>query len=89
MRITKDDERIVVAMEPQFEELAGRITKDVSEAVTARVAEVLAAAERRLSERAQVNVEAVKYEARLAAEGYGAMLESIERELKEFRAEWR
>lgn len=91
-------------MDPQFEELAGRITKDVTEAVKAHVTDVLAAAEqrlvrtnlealtaaeRRLSKQARVNVEAVKSEGRLAAEGYAATLESIERELKDFRSEWR
>jgi uncharacterized protein with PIN domain len=84
-------------MEPQFEELAERLTKNITDAVTRdvtaavtrnvteevtrNVTEVVNAAERRLTEQARINVEAVKAEARLAAEGYAATVESIERRL--------
>lgn len=80
-------------MDPQFQELATQITKDVTEAVNRHVTDVVAAAEGRLAAhvrtslesaegrlaaQAQVNVEAVKSEARLAAEGYASTLKSIE-----------
>ena len=139
LHIVADDARIVLGMEPQFEELSARITKDVTAAVTkevtaavakevttvvtnevtavvtkevttavnAHVTEVLtaaerrlgeqalahreelvrvvggqvSAAERRLSEQAQANVEAVREQAKLAAEGYAATLDSINRHL--------
>lgn len=110
-------------MEPQFEELSQRITRDVTAAVTKEVTAVVtkevttavnahvteavaaaerrlgeqalahreelvrvvggqvSAAERRLSEQAQANGEAVKDQAKLAAEGYAATLDSINRHL--------
>lgn len=76
-------------MDPQFQELA-QITRDVTETVTAavtqsvaaavnkHVTEVVTAAEQRLAEQAKVNVEGVKAEARLAAEGFGGVLQSID-----------
>jgi len=113
-------------MEPQFEELAQRITRDVSAAVSkdvtaavtkdvtavvtrdvtaavtkdvtavvtrdvtaavtktvnSHVTEVVTAAERRLSEQARINAETVRSEARLAAEGYAATLDGINRRLE-------
>ena len=69
-------------MDPQFQELAATLTRDVGEAVKATVD----AAEKRLSEQARINVEAVKSEARLAAEGYAATVESIQADLAGIRA---
>jgi hypothetical protein len=107
-------------MDPQFEELAERITRDVTTAVTrdvtatvtrdvtttltaavtanlnAHVTQVVAGAERRLtdhvtnqlkaaeqrlSSQATINAEAVRSEARMAAEAYGGVLDSINRRL--------
>lgn len=65
-------------MDPQFEELSERITKDVTAAVTQNVTaavtaalgehvtKVVTAAEMRLSRQAQVNADAVKEQGRLA-----------------------
>ena len=103
-------------MDPQFQELAAQITREVTQAVTRDVTKnvteavkkdvtealkdhvtevvsaaegrltehaksTLDAAERRLSEQAQINVENVRAETRLAAEGYSGVLESINRKL--------
>ena len=86
-------------MDPQFQELAEQIAKDVTEKVTttvtetvtkainAHVTDVVTAAEKRLAEQAKVNVEAVKAEARLAAEGYGGVLQSIDSRLGRLEAD--
>lgn len=83
-------------MNPEFEELAQQITKSVTVAVNAHVTDVVTAterrlsdlvterldsSERRLSEQARIHTEAVKSEAKLAAEGYAATLDSINRRL--------
>lgn len=72
-------------MEPQFQQLAEQIARDVSDAITRcvtdavdqHVTEVVTAAEERLSRQARVNVEAVKEEARIAADSYGGTVQSI------------
>jgi hypothetical protein len=89
-------------MDPQFEELAEQIARDVTDKVTqavnTHVTEVVTAAEkrlarqarihaRRLSRQARVNVEAVKEEARLAAEGYGGVLQSIDARLSRLESD--
>lgn len=91
-------------MDPQFQELAAQITRDVTEAVKRDVTEalkdhvtevvsaaerrltehaqgILEGTERRLSEQARINVEAVKDQAKLAAEGYAGVVESIDARL--------
>ena len=76
-------------MDPQFQELSERIAKDVSAAVsrdvtaavTANLTDVLKAAEQRLSGQATIHAEAVREQAKLAAEGYAATLEGINRRL--------
>src|SRR6476661_787718 len=64
------------------------VTQSVTAAVTATVNEhvtnVVAAAEKRLSEQAQINAEAVRETARAIADGYGGTLEAIERRLERF-----
>ena len=59
------------------------MTAVVTAAVTANLTEVVAAAERRLSSQAQINAEAVKEQAKLAAEGYVATLDGISRRLED------
>ena len=62
------------------------VTRDVTEAVTANVSANMsreldvrfAAAEARLAEQARLHIDAVRQESRLAAEGYGATMDSIE-----------
>jgi hypothetical protein len=94
LRAPRDDERIVVSvMEPQFEEVAEQIarqvtaavTRDVTATVTRNLTEVVAlqlsAAQARLSSQAQTHMEAVRAEARTAAEAYGGVLDSINRRL--------
>ena len=78
-------------MDPQFQELAEQIAKDVThrvtQAVNTHVTEVVTTAEIRLARQAQVNVEAVKEEARLAAEGYGGVLQSIDARLSRLESD--
>lgn len=90
-------------MDPELQQLAGQITKEVTATVNQHVTEVVTAAEERLTRRvraelaateqrlsngytaaeerlsrqAQMNVEAVKEEARIAADGYGGTVQSI------------
>lgn len=80
-------------MDPEFVELSKEITRNVTAAVTRdvtaavtaavnrHVTEVVTAAEERLAKQAEINVEAVKEVAKLAAEGYAASLDSIHRRL--------
>lgn len=84
-------------MDPQFQELSERIAKDVSAAVsrdvtaavTANLTDVLKAAEQRLSSQATIHAEAVREQAKLAAEGYAATLEGINRRLDGIEAVFR
>ena len=77
-------------MAPELEELAQRMSRDIAVAVTAavnaHVTEVVTAAEHRLTEQAQINVEAFKHEARLAAEGHAAILDGINQRLDNIEA---
>lgn len=57
------------------------VTEAVTAAVNGHVTELLTAAEERLAKQAQINVEAVKEVAKLAAEGYAASLDTIHRRL--------
>lgn len=70
-------------MEPQYEELAERIKRDVTESVAKSVTDALTAAEQRLSKQARIYAEEIKFEARLAAEGYAESLNGIHRRLDE------
>ena len=63
------------------------VKRDVSEALKQHVTEVVTAAEKRLAKQARVNVEAVKSEAKLAAEGYGGVLQSIDDRLGRLEAD--
>jgi uncharacterized phage infection (PIP) family protein YhgE len=57
------------------------VTRDVTAAVSANLTEVLKAAEQRLSSQATILAEDVKGQAKLAAEGYAATLDGINRRL--------
>ena len=64
-------------MDPQFEELAKHIADDVEKRFSKRFDD----AEERLSNGARANMEEVKTAIQLAAEGYGATLDRIERHI--------
>jgi hypothetical protein len=92
-----DDARIVVEMDPQFQELASQIarevtanvtkavtenvTKAVTDNLTAHVSEAVSAAEERLSRHARIHAEAIAAEARMVADNYGGVLQSIDSRL--------
>lgn len=65
-------------MEPQFEELAQRVADVVEKRLSKRFDD----AERRLSDGARVHAENLEHEIKMAAEGYGGTLESIDRRLQ-------
>jgi hypothetical protein len=65
--------------------LGGVIVKQLGDAEK-RLTEQFTAAETRLSEGARVNMEELKSTVKLAAEGYGATLDRIERRLDELNA---
>jgi hypothetical protein len=71
-------------MDPQFEELAQRLKREL----TTVVADQFAAAELRLVGEYKIHAEEMKAEVKLAAEGYGATLEGIDRRLTELAAKW-
>ena len=73
-------------MERQFEEVAERIANEVTERVTAAVNTHVTAVERRLSDQARMNAEAVMATARLAAEGFAATLEGIDRRIADLES---
>jgi hypothetical protein len=62
-------------------DLTDIVKRDVTEALKEHVTDVVTAAEKRLADQARGNVEAVKAEARLAAEGYGGVLQAIDTRL--------
>ena len=57
------------------------VKRDVTEALKDHVTDVVTEAEHRIADNARINVEAVREEARLAAEGCAATVQSIERRL--------
>lgn len=61
----------------------------LSESLSQVVARQLETAPQHLEGRMQVHSEELKDLVTKAAEGYGGTLEAIERELKDFRSEWR
>ncbi|MGH9220286.1 MAG: hypothetical protein ACRD1W_13350 [Vicinamibacterales bacterium] len=65
-------------MDPQFEKLAKHIADDVGKRFSKRIDD----AAERLSNGARANMEEVKTAIQLAAEGYGASLEAIDRRLE-------
>lgn len=71
-------------MDPQFEELAQRLKSELATVV----ADQFAAAESRLVGQYRIHAEEMKAEVKLAAEGYGATLEGIDRRLKELAVKW-
>lgn len=86
-------------MDTRFQELANRIdriaadvTASVTAAVTAAVNEhvtnVVTAAEKRLSQQAQINAEAVRDTAKAIADGYGGTLEAIDRRLEQMNRDF-
>ena len=78
-------------MDPQFEELATRLASHVSGAVSAaekRLTERIDDAERRLTDGARMHRENLETLVKMAADGYGATLESIDRRLEELNTKW-
>lgn len=82
-------------MDEQFEALAQRIADEVEKRFSQRFDEAerrldarFDDAERRLSDGARVHAENLEHEIKIAAEGYGATLESIDRELKRLDTKW-
>ena len=86
-------------MNPEFEELAERLSEELAERLSKDVAKQLGAVEQRLTARVDhaedelkrhstAHMESVKEEAKLAAEGYGATLGSIDRRLRRLEKKW-
>jgi hypothetical protein len=79
-------------MDPQFEELAQRLKDELAQHLESRlttaVVEHLAAAEGRLIGQYKIHAEEMKAEVNLAAEGYGATLESLDRRLDRLEKNW-
>ena len=71
-------------MDPQFEELARHVADEVEKRVSKRVR----GAEKRLARGTRVHMEDLKSVVTLAAEGYGATLDRIERQLTELNTKW-
>jgi hypothetical protein len=71
-------------MDPQFEELARHVADEVEKRVSKRVR----GAEKRLARGTRVHLEDLKSVVTLAAEGYGATLDRIERQLTELNSKW-
>ena len=65
-------------MDPQFEELARRLADDVDGRFLRRIEQ--------FEKRAQVYMEELRSTVKLAAEGYGATLDRIDRQLAELNA---
>jgi cytochrome c556 len=87
-------------MDPKFEALRQAIASDVADQVarlgqqlrkdlSGDIAKQLETAGEHLAGRMQVHAEELKDQMQKAAEGYGGTLDGIQRDLKEFRAEWR
>ena len=87
-------------MQQQFNELRQAIAKDIAERFEAselRLRESLSqdmarqfeTAQQHLEGCMQMHAEDLKDHVTKAAEGYGGTLDGIQRELKDFRAEWR
>jgi hypothetical protein len=82
-----------IEMQEKFDKLQQALTEEfrtqlmaMGELLEERLEERL---DKRLSHRLQVQMEELRVLVRDAAEGYGATLEKIDRELGEFRSEWR
>ena len=79
-------------MDPQFEELAQVLKEELAQRLKSELttvfADQFAAAERRLVGQFKIHAEEMQAQAKLAAEGYGATLEGIERSLKDLATKW-
>ena len=60
----------------------------LTENLTQVIVQQLETAQQHLDDRLQIHAEALKDVVTKAAEGYGGTLDGIQRELKDFRAEW-
>ena len=69
-------------------ELAPVVADQLKSELATVIADQFAAAERRLVGQYTIYAEEMKTEAKLAAEGYGATLEGIDRSLKELAVKW-
>ena len=63
------------------ETVTAMVTRAVTENVNTHVSAVVAAAEQRLAHQARINAEALKAEARMVADNYGGVLQSIDSRL--------
>jgi regulator of PEP synthase PpsR (kinase-PPPase family) len=90
-------------MDPELQDQIDRMSAEISTSVTAavnehvtnvvtaaemRLVKTFADAEKRLSERARINAEAVRASARAIADGYGGTLEAIERRLEKMNRDF-
>src|SRR5688572_22733505 len=78
-------------MNPEFEELAEHLSKEVAKqlsGVEQRLTARVDHAEDELKRHSKAHMESLKEEGKLAAEGYGATLEGIDRSLKELADKW-
>ncbi len=78
-------------MNPEFEELAERLSKAVAKqlgAVEQRLTARVDHAEEELKRHSKAHMESLKEAVKLAAEGHGATLEGIDRSLKELTVKW-
>ena len=67
--------------------VAGTVTRAVVQNVNAHVSEVVFAAEKRLAHQARINAEALKTEARMVADNYGGVLQSIDSRLSRLESD--
>lgn len=90
----------IQTMRQEFTELRQAIASDIDErfqaseqrlleGLTHVVVRQLETAQQYLDDRLQIHAEALNDIVTKAAEGYGGTLDGIQRELKDFRAEWR
>ena len=78
-------------MDSQFDELAERLSIEIAKqlgAVEQRLTARVDHAEEELKRHSKAHMESLEEKVTLAAEGYGATLESIERSLKELSNKW-
>ena len=79
-------------MDPQFEELAHVLKEELAHRLKTELTTVLAdqfaAAEGRLVAQYKIHAEEMKAQVKLAAERYGATLESIDRRLEQLEKKW-
>ncbi|MCC7180228.1 MAG: hypothetical protein IT177_17755 [Acidobacteria bacterium] len=83
------EQRLGDRLTTQLAEAEARLDQRLSDRLTTQLAQAEARLDQKLGDRLQVHTEELRDLVRVAAEGYGGTLERIERDLGEFRAEWR